>query len=353
MTGARTITHDNLAALVADLAAAGTRVTAPARGADGKVDYRPIASLAEAALGAELPRRSLKEFFLPASEPLFSWRQEGAKVDLRAVPTEFPPHLVLGARPCDAAAVEILDHVMGWDYRDELWFGRRAATTIATLACPGVDGSCFCTATGRGPESTKGSDLMLYPIDGGYLVEVVTPKGDALVTAHAARFISASDASRPVSPDPGPRTPDPASLPMPAIAEWLARNFEHELWRDIALRCHGCGACASVCPTCHCFDIVDEPEGVTEGTRRRNWDTCQTGLFTLHASGHNPRRDQHARIRQRVTHKFSIYPAKFGEVLCTGCGRCARACPGGMDLPEILGRIAALAGAASGPEAAV
>jgi len=353
MTGARTITHDNLAALVADLAAAGTRVTAPARGADGKVDYRPIASLAEAALGAELPRRSLKEFFLPASEPLFSWRQEGASVDLRAVPTEFAPHLVLGARPCDAAAVEVLDRVMGWDYRDQLWFGRRAATTIATLACPGVDGSCFCTATGQGPESTKGSDLMLYPIDGGYLVEIVTAKGDALATAHAARFAAASDASRPVASGHGPRATGHASLPMPAIAGWLARNFEHEFWRDVALRCHGCGACASVCPTCHCFDIVDEPEGVTAGTRRRNWDTCQTGLFTLHASGHNPRRDQHARIRQRVTHKFSIYPARFGEVLCTGCGRCSRACPGGMDLPEILGRIAALAGAASGSEAAV
>ena len=35
-------------------------------------------------------------------------------------------------------------------------------------------------------------------------------------------------------------------------------------------------------------------------------------------------------------HKFSIYPARFGEILCTGCGRCSRACPGGMDLPEIL-----------------
>ena len=26
-------------------------------------------------------------------------------------------------------------------------------------------------------------------------------------------------------------------------------------------------------------------------------------------------------------HKFSIYPARFGELLCTGCGRCSRALP--------------------------
>ena len=72
------------------------------------------------------------------------------------------------------------------------------------------------------------------------------------------------------------------------------------------------------------------------GVRRRNWDTCQTGRFTVHASGHNPRANQNARFRQRVLHKFSIYPERFGEILCTGCGRCTRACPAGMDIAEVL-----------------
>lgn len=344
------ISREDLASLVTELRAEGVTVIAPARGGDGTVDYATIERLEEAALDGALPRHSLKELFFPPTEPLFSWRQRQASVDIVEVPTTFAPRVVLGAKPCDAAALEIVDRVMGWDYRDELWFGRREATTIVSLACAGGDQSCFCSATGLGPESAKGADVLLAAAGDGFAAEAVTEKGRAFVATHPARF-GGTPQGEPVGSTA--RVAGAADLSMPAIRAWLEAHFEHQLWDEIALRCHGCGACAAVCPTCHCFDIVDEPEGVAGGTRRRNWDTCQTGRFTVHASGHNPRADQRARFRQRLNHKFAIYPRKFGEVLCTGCGRCARACPGGMDLPEILGRISALAAEATATGAAV
>jgi sulfhydrogenase subunit beta (sulfur reductase) len=342
----RSISRENLAALVADLVQEGVEVVAPARASDGRVDYRRVATFGEITWNDDMPRRSLKEFFLPPTEPLFSWKQEQGEIALEPVPTQFAPRVVLGARPCDAAGVVVLDKVMGWDYRDELWFGRREATTIVSLACGGIDGSCFCRVVGLSPETEKGADLVLYPVDGGFLARPVTDKGEALASAHAARFVEApgADAAPAAAAPPSAGTGGIAGpVDLGAVHDWLGGNFEHPLWEAIAFRCHGCGACASVCPTCHCFDIVDEPEGITEGTRRRNWDTCQEGRFTLHASGHNPRGQQNARFRQRVMHKFHIYPEKFGETLCTGCGRCVRDCPGGMDLPEIVARIAALA----------
>jgi ferredoxin len=345
----RTITRSQLDALVADLVTAGTAVTAPARAADGGLDYRPVTRLDDAVLDGGLPRRSLKKLFLPPTEPLFSFRLSGPDVSIESVPTKFPPHVVLGARPCDAAGVEVLDKVMGWDYRDELWFGRREATTILSVGCSSGDEACFCGAAGGGPAATRGADLLLLPLEEGFAVEVVTPKGEAFVAAHEERFGAApneADVARRRAALAGGRV-EPVA-PLAPVTAWLADHFEDPFWADIALRCHGCGACASVCPTCHCFDIVDEPEGVTHGTRRRNWDTCQTSRFTLHASGHNPRADQNARFRQRVLHKFSIYPARFGELLCTGCGRCSRACPGGMDLPEVLRSIAERAAAPAG-----
>jgi ferredoxin len=333
MSRAYTITEDQLAALVRDLTASGVEVLAPAACPEGGTTYRTVASWKDAAPRGPLPVRPLKAAFLPPTEPLFRWSQRGADVSLSPAPPARAPRVVIGARPCDAAGVQVLDKVMGWDYKDEPWFQRREATTILGMGCNGSDDACFCGSVGLGPSATKGSDLFLTPIQSGYRVEVVTEKGAAFVGAHPASFTPAA------TPAPEEASgPQPRAFVLQEVLPWLAAHFEDPLWDGVATRCHGCGACAAVCPTCHCFDIVDEPEGVDRGVRRRNWDTCQTGRFTVHASGHNPRNSQDARYRQRVLHKFSIYPERFGEILCTGCGRCTRACPSGMDITEVMSR---------------
>ena len=56
----------------------------------------------------------------------------------------------------------------------------------------------------------------------------------------------------------------------------------------------------------------------------------------MHASGHNPRNVQSQRQRQRINHKFNVYPEKFGSILCTGCGNCGRACPGSLGVRRVL-----------------
>lgn len=341
------VSHEALAALVAELIAADTRVIAPVQAKENPAatDYKQIQRFEDAALGF-LPRRSLKEFLLPPSEVLLRFQQHKGEVKLEEVPLTPPKQVILGAKPCDAAGLDILDKVMNWDYRDELWFARREATTIVSLLCPGLDCSCFCTAVGVGPDSTRGSDVMLIPMEGGYLAHIVTEKGEALFGARAQEVTDSGLMAKAEELRQAARKKVEQNLPVvPAeMPDWLANNFGHDYWQTVALRCHGCGACASICPTCHCFDIADERDGVQGGVRRRNWDSCQTGKFTVHASGHNPRNTQNERFRQRVMHKFSIYPLRFGDLLCTGCGRCVRICPAGMNLPEIVGQLMELAG---------
>ncbi len=370
------VSADALAALVDKLAAAGTPAVAPAWTADGTTDatdatvaatareteYRSVSGAAELALGERLPRLSLKQYFLPPTEVLFSYRRNGGgEVELTPAPTDFAAQVVLGARPCDTAALPIVDKVMNWDYADELWNARRAATTIFSLACGVEDDSCFCSAVFLDPATAQGADGLLTPVDDGYLVETLSDKGDAFAAAHPESFAAlaagtdkaATEQAERFRAAAGERVAGHLTLDHERLRNWLENHFDDPFWATLGLRCNGCGVCASVCPTCHCFDIVDEPESVGRGVRRRNWDTCQTCVFTLHASGHNPRADQNARYRQRIEHKFHVYPFKFGDVLCTGCGRCSRACPTSQDLAEILAAInAKAAGESAAPDKA-
>jgi ferredoxin len=133
-------------------------------------------------------------------------------------------------------------------------------------------------------------------------------------------------------------TDPPKRFDLERVQAFLAHGFDDAHWPDLARRCLGCGACAYTCPTCHCFDIVDEGAG-REGVRARNWDACQFVQFTLHASNHNPRSRQEQRQRQRIYHKFRIYPEKFGPLLCTGCGNCTRNCPVSLGVAPVLAEI--------------
>jgi ferredoxin len=327
---------------VLDLIGAGICVIAPVRHKENGrsiVEYRQVGNSDEIFLEGPQPVRPLKEVVFPPTEVLFKWKQAQSLIKIEESPESFSETVVIGATPCDAAALEIVDRVMGWDYRDELWFGRRQATTVLTVACTQCDESCFCTAVGLSPESARGADWFMTPVEGGFEVEIITPKGEALLERFENRLPEIRDSGDSGSSVLKDKVEANLHLQPEKIRRWLDKHFDDPLWRQISLGCHGCSACAFVCPACHCFDIVDEPEGFDRGSRRRNWDACQPALFTLHGSGHNPRQDQAARFRQRILHKFSIYPARFGEVLCSGCGRCVRICAAGIDLVAILGEI--------------
>jgi ferredoxin len=120
---------------------------------------------------------------------------------------------------------------------------------------------------------------------------------------------------------------------LDGIRETLYGLFDDDFWYDVQQPCLGCGVCTFLCPTCHCFDIVDEAQ---RRERVRNWDTCMFRMYSQEASGHNPRPTNVERTRQRIMHKYAYFTELYDEVGCTGCGRCVRYCPVGIDIRQII-----------------
>ncbi len=314
--------------------AEGRRVAGPRQVRPDLLHYGWLTRASELTTdGVTKPANSIKSMVLPRHETLYAYQGQGRQVEL--VPLQLPaePQILLAARPCDAAALPILDHVFNWDYRDAAFNRRRELTTVVTLACRQHDAFCFCTSVGLAPDSTRGADALLVPLDDdSFEVRFVTEKGAALLEPWTSR----SDRVGTVGPGPEPRF-------QASEIHQLLSHSPHDLpWTHATLSCLGCGACAHNCPTCHCFDIVDQPQR-RGGRRARNWDSCQHVMYSLHASGHNPRPLQAARQRNRIMHKFQTYPDKFGEILCTGCGTCGRNCPVGLGVRRVLHEITDLA----------
>jgi sulfhydrogenase subunit beta (sulfur reductase) len=327
------ITNEKLQTLVSDFLKQGYVVMAESPDGNG---FAAVKEGQEIRIDAASPpgRVSFKQAVFPKTEPVFYFRKETDDVRLAEAPAERPTTVILGAKPCDAKSIQALSKVFNWDYRDDFFNERAEKTVVIGMACRYSDEFCFCTSVGLSPTGEQGSDVFLVPLeDGSFAVRAVTPKGEEFLRPFL-HFLDAGDPAasrRATDAVTGPKQKFDSAI----VREWLGKNFEHPYWETVGQTCLGCAQCAFVCPTCHCFDIVDEESSYIEGRRMKNWDACQFGLFTKHASGHNPRANQGVRYRQRLSHKFRYYPERFGEILCTGCGRCSRGCAVGIDIGAI------------------
>ena len=267
---------------------------------------------------------SPKEWFFPKTETILRVNSKNGETEL--VPKEVTRETVIfGIRPCDARGITLLDLPYLSEPADTLYRQHRKKTTLVGLACLKACPECFCTSMGSGPADTAGLDIMLTEVEGGYLVDIITEKGQRLLPES---LLAETD-------QPRPQPAEPAAVRSEGITESFRANFDDQYWGRLADRCIHCNICSYVCPTCYCFDVRDytSKDGVE---RVRSWESCQSPGFTKIAGGHDPRANKGARMRQRFAHKLLYFPEEFGALHCVGCGRCVRSCPVNIDIREII-----------------
>ena len=302
--------------------AKGYKVIGPVK-RDELVVFEVIRDPSEISFDHVITTNTLKDFMLPRCETILRFDLE--KVETEPIFDESERIVIFASRPCDAAGLAILDGILIGEVVDSRYAKRRKQAVLVTVACSQSDDACFCTSMGYGPHDPTGSDVILLPSQGGYLVRIVSEKGREF----------ASDVG--LESDEGEPDPEPEvrrRVRTDGIKQWLDANFESPRWEQVSENCVSCGICSYLCPTCHCFDISDEA-GIARGVRMRVWDCCSFAGFTKMAS-HQPRVGKYARYRQRVMHKFKYTVDNIGKVACVGDGRCIRSCPYGVDITEVL-----------------
>ena len=298
----------------------------------GLVSFERYNSGQEALFDFSNSVRIPKEIFFPQSEVLFTFQSpdEGAEPQEQSAERR----IIFGIRPCDARSLLLLDKVFNQeDFQDPYYVEKRDNTLLIGMGCEHPQSTCFCTFVGGNPFDKVGLDIILTKLDDNrYFLESLTEEGAKLI-GEEKRFKDANQSEKQeadrVQKEAGDQIKSEVSIE--GLKEKLDNMFDSPLWDEIHQKCLGCAICTYLCPTCHCFALLDE-----EGARIRNWDSCMFSGFTLEASGHNPRISNKERMRQRIMHKFNYFVTNFDETSCVGCGRCIRNCPVNMDIREII-----------------
>jgi ferredoxin len=268
-----------------------------------------------------------KKYLQPQEERMMTFTRTGKPVVETVI--EAPPTVIMGVHTCDLAGLRVLDEAFSQGFPDAHYLKRRENTLLVGIEClEPCDEHSFCKSMGTLTVS-NGYDLHLTDMGDTYAVDVGTEKGTKLLKYAEASKATDADMQQlnKVLGAKWPRFPYKLDFDVGELAPLMVQSYDSPVWDDLAEICLACGSCTLVCPTCFCFNVYDEVElNLNDGERKRRWDSCQLDEFARVAGGENFREHQAARLRHRFMRKGRYLIEKYGELGCTGCGRCARSC---------------------------
>ncbi len=272
------------------------------------------------------PATPLKTFFLPVKENVTS----GPSMKKRRI--------IIGAPNCDAQGLKILDEIyLDRDFHDNYYKDKRDNTVIISTDCFEKQEHCHCISYGIKPWAEEVADLSVISVNDLIIFRIISEKGEnfmqqftgvqALTDDDIITFIEKShhDAESALLE---------ANRGLPGYEETgeIVKTAGREIWAKYSGKCVSCGACATICPTCSCFLLIDRP-----GFEKvKQLDACQYPGFERVAGGEDSLFELPVRFRNRYMCKYVWKPEKFRSTACTGCGRCIEACLGKINKNELF-----------------
>jgi len=280
-----------------------------------------------------------KLFLYKAKEELFRFRMN-EKLLIDEIPPLSEKQVIVGVHPCDTNAILYLDRTFLGAFKDPYYKLRRKNTIIISLNCIHVSPNCFCSSVGAGPflKADSGYDILLTDFEDKYLVEIKSRRAEELFNLKGKRA-GANELRLKSEKEKSLLNNFKKTINVKGLDNLFLENIEHPVWQHTAEeRCLSCSNCVMVCPTCFCYDMVDETSMDLKTVRRfRQWDACQDMKFA-EVHGGNFRQGRAARLRQFVTHNLN-QTGQHGIIKTVGCGRCITWCPTGIDLTEMAKEI--------------
>jgi len=315
------------------------RVFGPVKERDQAI-FKEISSSGE--LFMEYPSTMLspgKMFIYKPEEDIVKFRIDPT-VSVEEIAPEIEKQVIVGIHSCDIHAILYLDKTFLGAFSDPYYKARRENTILIGLNCTQVLENCFCSSVGTGPhlKAQSGYDMVLTDFGEEYFVELKSSRILELFT-RKGREGGPTEWRRKSEREESLLKSFKKVIDVTGLDDLFKYNLNHPVWETTAdERCLSCSNCVMVCPTCFCYDLVDEiGMNLKEGRRFRQLDACQDLRFAEVSFG-NYRGTRSSRLRQFVLHKLN-YTGQYGLLGTVGCGRCITWCPTKIDLTEMAKEI--------------